>query len=191
MAANGTTPVRPDEAPAQRVRERRWLPAIVLVALVLGLVLGGHAVAGPGSAPAAVAIDGVRVHPATGWDLVASSEGWARLHRGPAVLDIYAAPPAYTGPAGVAATYVEQVLRPSLVQVTIGEPAYTTIAGGVPAVRVGYVGVTDDGVAIEGVVVAASGASRAVVFDAAAPQGALATIAADVARMLDTTEVQA
>ena len=88
------------------------------------------------------------------------------------------------------ARYVGEALRPSLAQVTIGEAAPTTLAGGVPAVRFGYVGVTDDGLQLQGVVIAASGSSASVVFDAYAPGGELATVAGDLQAMIDGAEVR-
>lgn len=182
-------PLRPDEAPGQRVRERRWWPPLAVASSIVVLVVLAHTLAGAGSAPTAVGLDGVRLRPGPGWDLEGSQPGWVRLHRGPVVLDVVVTEPVSTGAVGVAASYVDGILRPGLAQLSVGEPAPTTVAGGVPAVQVGYVGVTRDGVAIEGVVVAASGARRAVVFDIAAPEGALAPVADDVREMLDGAEV--
>jgi hypothetical protein len=177
--------MRIDEAPAQRVLERRWWPPLLVAALILTLIVSGRLLEGATSTTTPVVVGDVRVQPRPGWELDRSEPGRARLRHGSAVLDIYAAPPSYTGPGGVAAAYVAQVLRPSLSQLTLALPGATTIAGGLPAVRVGYVGVTHDGVAIEGVVVAASGPRSAVVFDAAAPEGSLAAVAQDVGAMID------
>jgi hypothetical protein len=184
MSVRSEPPMRVDEAPAQRVRERRWLPAIIVTASILALVAGGQLVQRAALAPSPVAVGDVRVQPLPGWRLDRSEPQWVRLGRGSAVLDIYATPSSYTGPAGVAASYVAQVLRPSLWQFATGRSSSMTVAGE-PAVSIGYIGITHDGVAIEGVVVAASGSRSAVVFDVAAPKGALAAVAADVAHMLD------
>jgi hypothetical protein len=183
---NGGTepPMRVDEAPAQRVRERRWLPAIIVTTLILALIAGGHLVQGTSASPPVVVGD-VQVQPLPGWTLDQRGTGAVRLRRGSAVLDIYAAPSSYTGAVGVATSYIEQVLRPGMRQLSTTEPTMTTVAGGVPAVRVNYVGVTPDGVAIEGVILAASGPRSAVVFDAAAPEGSFAAVAGDVASMVD------
>jgi len=185
MSTGREPPARVDEVATQRVRERRWWPALVVAGAILALVLTGRLLGGVGSMPAPVTVGDLRVQPSPGWELDRSEPGAVRLRRGSAVLDIYASPSSYTGPGGVAASYVNQVLRPGLSQLTLAEPAPTTIAHGVPAVRVGYVGLTHDGVAIEGVVVAANGPRSAVVFDAAAPQGVLATVAGDVGAMID------
>ena len=56
--------------------------------------------------------------------------------------------------------------------------------------RFGYVGITEDGVPLEGVVIAASGTSASAVFDAYAPQGALATVIEDVRAMFDDAVVR-
>jgi hypothetical protein len=105
------------------------------------------------------------------------------------LLDVFVYPAASDGPVGVAARYVEEALRPSLAQVTIGEAAPTTLAGGVPAVRFGYVGVTDDGLQLQGVVIAASGSSASAVFDAYGPQG-VATVVGDLQAMIEGAEVR-
>lgn len=188
-------PFRPDEAPAQRVRERRWIPTLIVVALVVVVAQGARTVAGVTAGPTLPAVtvgSAVTVQPRPGWDLESASANppAARFHRGPVLLDVFVYPPTGPGPAAVAASYVEQALRPSLAQVTVGEAAATTLAGGVPAVRFGYVGITHDGVPLEGVVIAASGTSASVVFDAYAPHGELATVADDVRAMIDGAVVR-
>jgi len=188
-------PFRPDEAPAQRVRERRWVPTLIVAALVVVVAQGARTVADAtaGAAGPVVTVgSAVTVQPRAGWDLesVSANPPAARFHRGPVLLDVFVYPPASEGPAAVAASYVEQALRPSLEQVTVGGAAATTLAGGVPAVRFGYVGITHDGVPLEGVVIAASGASASAVFDAYGPQGALATVAEDLRAMFDGAVVR-
>jgi len=183
-------PLRPDEAPAQRVRERRWLPALLIAALILMVAQGARTVADAtaGATGPAVAVgSAVTLQPRPGWDLESTGTDppTAEFHRGPVFLDVVAYPPTDIGPAAVAASYVEQTLRPGLAQVNVGSAAPTVLAGGVPAVRFGYVGITTDGVPLEGVVVVASGQTASVVFDAYAPQGELATVAGDVGTMID------
>jgi hypothetical protein len=56
-------------------------------------------------------------------------------------------------------------------------------------VRFGYVGVTADGQAVEGVVVVATGVRTSAVFDAAAPKGELAAVAGDLRVMVDGARV--
>jgi hypothetical protein len=188
-------PVRPDEAPAQRVRERRWVPTLIVAALILIVAQGARTVADAtaGATGPPITVGSVlTVQPRPGWDVVSTTAvpPAARLHRGPVLLDVFVYPAASDGPGGVAARYVEGALRPGLAQVTIGEAAPTTLAGGVPAVRFGYVGVTHDGVPLEGVVIAASGSGASAVFDAYAPRGELATVAGDLQAMIDGAEVR-
>ena len=189
MSANDE-PMRPDEAPAQRVRERRWVPALLIAALLLVVAQGARTVAdatagAPG--PAVTVGSAITMQPRPGWDLESTSSDppAARFHRGPALLDVVVYPPSALGPAAVAASYVEQTLRPGLAQVSVGSAAPAVLAGGVPAVRFGYVGITEDGVPLEGVVIAACGRAASVVFDAYAPQGELATVATDLRAMID------
>ncbi len=188
-------PMRPDEALAQRVRERRWVPTLIVTALIVVVAQGARAVAdatAPAPGPPITVGSVLTVQPRPGWDVVSTTAvpPAARLHRGPVLLDVFVYPAASDGPGGVAARYVEGALRPGLAQVTIGEAAPTTLAGGVPAVRFGYVGVTHDGVPLEGVVVAASGSSAAAVFDAYAPHGELPTVIEDVRAMVEGAEVR-
>jgi hypothetical protein len=188
-------PLRPDEAPAQRVHERRWIPTLIVTALIVVVAQGARTVADAtagGTGPAVTVGSAVTVQPRPGWDLESTSTdpSIARLHRGPVFLDVVAYPPTAEGPAAVSARYVEQTLRPSLAQVSVGSAATTVLAGGVPAVRFGYVGITDDGVLLEGIVIAASGTTASVVFDAYAPHGELATVADDVRAMIDGAVVR-
>jgi len=178
-------PARVDEAPGQRVRERRWWPALAVTALILAVLATGQLVRGSTATAPPVRVGEVTVQPRPGWTPVTQTPTFARLQRGPATLDVAATTPSYTGPVGVAVSYVDQVLRPSLAQFTPGEAATATLSGGMPAVRVPYVGVTRGGVAIEGVLVAASGPRGAVVFDASAPEGTMASVAEDVGAMID------
>jgi len=188
-------PVRPDEALAQRVRERRWVPTLIVTALIVVVAQGARTVADAtaGAPEPPVTVGSVlTLQPRPGWDVLSTTAvpPAARLHLGPVFLDVFVYPAAFDGPGGVAARYVEEALRPSLAQVTIGEAAPTTLAGGVPAVGFGYEGITEDGVPLEGVVIAASGSSASAVFDAYAPHGELPTVIEDVRAMVDGAEVR-
>ena len=188
-------PARPDEVPNQRVRERRWVPTLIVTALIVVVAQGARTVAdaaaGAPSPPVTVG-SALTLQPRPGWEVITTTAvpPATRLHRGPVFLDVFVYPAASDGPAGVAARYIQEALRGSLEQVTIGEAAPTTIAGGVPAVGFGYQGVTEDGVLLEGVVIAASGSSASAVFDAYAPHGELPTVIEDVRAMVDGAEVR-
>ena len=171
------------------------MPTLIIAGLIILVAQGARTAADAtaGATGAAVTIgSAVTVQPRPGWDLVSTGTDppAARFHRGPVLLDVFVFPADPGGPASVAARYADESLRPGLAQVAVGEAAATTLAGGVPAVRFGYVGITHDGVPIEGVVVAASGSSVAAVFDAYAPQGELATVADDLRAMFDGATVR-
>ena len=188
-----TTPTyRPDEAPAQRVRERQWWPVALVTVLILCVAGGARgvadALAGAAGPPVRVGA-AVSVQPRPGWDLEAAGGDAVRLHRGPVLLDVFAGSPDPQGALAVAQRYVDERLRPGLAQVTVGDAAVTTLVDGVAAVRFGYVGVTHDRAPIEGMVVVANGTRAAAVFDAYAPLGELATVAEDLRAMIDGAAV--
>jgi hypothetical protein len=188
-----TTPsvaVADEDAPDRPSSERRWMPVIVVVVLI-GLVVGGARLVSVAVAPDAQATvrvgAAVQLQPRPGWDVetVTTTPPTARLHRGPIVLDVLALAPEPAGPAAVAARYVDEHLQVSLTGLAFTTPDPTTLANGVPAVRVSYVGSTTDGRAVEGIVVAAAGTQASVVFDASAPSGELVTVADDLRAMVD------
>jgi hypothetical protein len=188
MASTGAAPEPSDEAIAQRVAERRWVPVIVVTGLILLLAGGGRTLAavGAGETRAPLDVGAVEIQPPLGWDVVVTvaTPPFARLQRGSVVLDVFAGAPEPAGPLALAERYVDERLRLGLRRLAVANPAATTLANGVPAVRFGYVGVTADGRAVEGVVVAATGARASALFDASAPQGELATAADDVRTMI-------
>jgi hypothetical protein len=193
-AQAGKAPERSDGAPSQRVKERRWLAVAAVTVLILVVAGGARTIADTSagdSGPPVLVGTVARIQPRPGWELQGGSTDppAARLHRGPVLLDVLVYPPDALGPIPVSQRYVSEALRPGLASVTVGEAAGTTTAGGVAAVRFGYVGITHDGVVIEGVVTVAADTSASVVFDAYAPQGALATVADDLAAMIDGAEV--
>jgi hypothetical protein len=181
---SGDPPARVDEAPTQRVRERRWWPALLVTGAIVAVVAGGQTAGGEAATPRELAVGDARVRPPAGWTLDRSTPTAAELRRGPVVVTAQAAPSSYTGPAGLATTYVENVLRPALADLAADAPTPTTVGGGIPAARVPWVGVSDDGVTVEGLVVAATGPRSSLVVVVAAPEGALATVADDVSAML-------
>ena len=182
-------PAVPDGGSARAV-ERRWIPVIVVVALI-ALVVGGAqalaAVVTNGTGGPLLVGDAVRIQPRPGWDVqtVSSTPPWARLHRGPVVLDVFAMAPEPAGPVPLGERYIDERLRPSLSQLAVATLDPTSLANGVPAVRVGYVGITTDGRAVEGVVVAATGERASAVFDVSAPSGELVTVVDDLRAMID------
>jgi hypothetical protein len=188
-----TTPgvaVAEGDAPNRPATERRWMPVIVVVALI-GLVVGGAQLVSSAVAPDAQAAlrigTAVQLQPLPGWEAetVTTTPPTVRLHRGPIVLDVLALEPEPAGPATVAARYVAEHLQVSLTGLAYTTPDPTALANGVPAVRLSYVGSTADGRAVEGIVVAAASTQASVVFDVSAPSGELVTAADDVRVMID------
>jgi hypothetical protein len=174
----------------QPAAHRRWVPVLVVVALI-GLVVGGaqvlSAAVAEHDAPPVQIGTAVRIQPRPGWDVqsVTASPPTARLHRGPVILAVFAMDPEPLGPGAVADRYVEEQLGQGLSQLAVATQDPTTLAGGVPAVRFAYVGFTSDGRSVEGVVVAATTDHAAAVFDASAPGGEIATVAEDLRAMVE------
>jgi hypothetical protein len=150
----------------------------------------GDAIAGPPAPP--VEVPGVvRVQPAPGWELAAREDDGAEhrflLRRGTAGLFVSAIEGFGRPASDVATSYVRGVLDQELARLTVEQPSEDVVlASGQPALRFGYVGETDDGSSVEGVitvVVPASG--NAVVFDGFAAVGDLAWAIDDLRAMVD------
>ena len=79
------------------------------------------------------------------------------------------------------AAYEQRELAPRLLDLAITDPVPVTV-GGLPGLRLVYVGRTVDRAQVEGVVMATVGPSGAgLVIDATAPEGVLASVADDIA----------
>ena len=168
-----------------------WAPVVIVVGII-AIVVGGGQVLARAVAPAVggvVHAGAVEVQPWPGWDVESVTTATARLHRGPVVLDIVASGPDATGPASIAVRYVEERLRPMLAQLVPTAPELVVLPSGATAARIGYVGLTPDGLPIEGVVTALAGPGSSAVFDAVAPRGELIGVAEDVQAMIDEAVV--
>jgi hypothetical protein len=164
------------------------------VVAVLVFVAGGADVIARAIAGPPVQIAGATVHPEAGWEVIRRADAGS-LHRvvlaqGSEALDITAIDD-YQGTAGdLAQRYETSVLAGQLEQLSIGDPEAGALDDGTPTVRYAYIGITRDGVAVEGVVTTAVGsAGTGVIFDGFAPKGALASVAGGLASMIDRTEV--
>jgi hypothetical protein len=167
---------------------------VLIVVAVLLFVAGGadaiaHAIAGP-----PIRIAGATVHPEAGWTVLRRADA-GTLHRvvlvrGSDAVDVTAID-GYEGTAAdLAQRYETGVLAGQLDQLSIGDPESGALEDGTPTVRYAYIGITDDGVAVEGIVTTTVGPDgTGVVFDAFAPKGALASVVADLTSMIDRTEV--
>jgi hypothetical protein len=176
---------------------RRWAPTLAVAAVILSLTVGAHAATDLLDGPPASRIDVaglVSVLPAPGWEPVSRRDDQG-LHdvvfaRGSARLLVVVLEGFADAPAALAEAYVEDAMRGRFVQVRLApSPDRTTVVGR-EAVRLGYVGITEDRVFVEGGVTAVVGSTGAgVVFDAFAPEGTLAASADDLRRMMDGAEV--
>jgi hypothetical protein len=167
----------------------RWAPLLIVVGLI-ALVVGGAQVlstAAGAEVGTTLAVGTVQIQPRPGWDVeaVSSSPPAAVLHRGPVVLDVTQLAVEPAGPLLLAERYLDERLRPALTQLAVGSPETLALPNGVPAVRVPYVGVTPEGLAVDGIVTAATGSRSSAVFDASAPTGELVAVGEDVQVMVD------
>jgi hypothetical protein len=186
-------PDRPDEAANQRRPERRWLPVLAVV-VTIAFVTGGAAGVGDAVSRPVRLGGAVRLDPAPGWVEAGrrSDAGLEELllRRGSAGLYVVVSPRAGETATEVAEAYAGLGLRRQYTRVTIGDAEAAVLGDGVPAVRFGYVGVTADGVATEGVVVAAvTPSGEGVVFDGFAPQGELPASIGDLGEMIEGAEL--
>jgi hypothetical protein len=186
-------PARPDESASQLREERRWLPTIVVAAVIAVLVFGGYVAAAALSEPAGppVSVGGVvTVQPLTGWQVVNTSEVGGlptlRLTRGVGNLDVVAVVP-YDGSArALADDYVNRVLSHQLTHLSVsGDLTSVPLREGLVGERFSYIGVTQTGSSIEGEVTAVVTTDDGVVFDGWAPQGLLTFVDGDIHTMID------
>jgi hypothetical protein len=191
MSGDPTAADLTDRAPSLG---RRWLPVLVVVA-VIAIVAGGGQLAGAAGSAAPVGpqeVGGaVRVRPLPGW-AASTSPGASlperTLTRGSVTLHVVAVPGWSGTPEDLAQTYLDRSLRPRFDDLEIGQASSGTLTSGVPAVRFGYVGLAD-GVTIEGAATVATGVTTGAIFDAWAPKGDLAWVASDVDTMIEDAEV--
>jgi hypothetical protein len=186
-------PVRPDEAPAQRVTERRWLPVIGVVAVIAVVAFGAGSASGSPGPPVDVA-GIVRLQPEPGWEVVERADAGTvhrvRLQRDNTLLDVYGVESLGGSPSELAAEFQREILSTQFDRLTIGGTGDVTLPSGLPAVVFGYVGVSGDGVSVEGVVTAIVGIDgNGAVFDGFAPQGELAAGVGDLRSMIDGATV--
>ena len=148
-----------------------------------------RAIAGP-----PIDVAGVELHPRAGW-VVQHRDDQASVHHvllagGSTALDVVVIERYGETAADLAEEYAARVLRGQLDRLTIGDPETGALDSGTPTVRFGYVGITHDVLAVEGVVTTAVGRSgTGVVFDAYASKGDLASAVGDLAARIGGAEV--
>jgi hypothetical protein len=178
--------------PSMIRRERRWLPTLVVMGIIVTTVLGGFVVAAALSEPAGPAVtvgDVVQVQPLSGWESPGTTTTgglpFARLTRGGGNLDVVAVP-SFDGDArSLADRYVSDVLSKQLSGLSVSDDLRAVLlGGGEVGQRFDYVGVTDTGGSVEGEVTVVVGPSGSgVVFDGWASEGLLTFVSGDVHTM--------
>lgn len=207
-----TTPARPESPapppPPPPPRERKWIPTLGVLVLVIAVSFGGFVVGGQagqavtepgpeiGVAPVEV-VPGVFVPPVSGWEFVGPLEGeitGGRLTRGSATLDVFAGgleDSAVGTNEDLFFLYVFDVLQPQAEQLRYTEELETVTVGAYTAARGYYVG-TFTGVSapVEGEVTAVTLPSGVgVIFDGWAPEGQLGVVIQEIRTMVELTEI--
>lgn len=186
----------PIPLPAPPLRHRRWIPVVVLVAVMTGVVTGGYVTSdalGETSGETVTVSSSVRITPLPGWEL---AERFAdppeiRLTSGSTSLDVATIP--FTGSdVDLLASYVDEVLEPDAEQFQVSEEVEPIrLASGLTGTRIAYVGLFGDVQApIEGEVTAVVSPSGAgVIFDGWAPAGQLQFEIDEIDEMIDRAEI--
>ena len=191
MSAEAGSPLPPPP-----LRQRRWIPAIALVALIVGVVSGGHVVSGAlgETRVGAVAVgDSVEITPLPAWELAERFEDptGIRLTSGTASLDV-ATLPFGGSDVELLREYVDNVLAPQAEQLRLSEEVEPVrLANGLTGSRIAYVGLFE-GVQtpVEGeITTVVSPAGTGVVFDAWAPTGQLQVALDDLHAMIESAEI--
>lgn len=195
------TPPRPDASPWMRRggHDRRWLPTLAVLGVILATTLGGFVAAAALAEPAGppVSIPGVvSVQPLTGWEPAeADSVGdrpFVRVTRGSGTLVAVAWGP-FDGDAEALAVDVrDEALDGSLDQLSVSD-VFTPVVldQGTEGQRFTFVGIdAESGAAVEGeVTTVISTDGQGVVFVGLAPEGLLAFVDGDLHTMVSAAIV--
>jgi hypothetical protein len=188
--------VQPVPLPAPPLRQRRWVPVLVVAVLLVGIVSGGYVTAdalGGVGGETVVVSPSVTVTALPGWELAERFEGptGIRLTKGGASLDVASLP--FTGSSeGLVAAYVENILEPGAEQFRVSETVEgVVLESGQVGARITYVGLFGDVQApIEGEVTAVvTPDGLGVIFDGWAPSGQLQFAIDDAHTMIRRAEI--
>lgn len=193
-------PPRPDERPGLSRRERRWIPSIAVLAVLLVVVGGGYIAAGALSEPvgAPTRVSGVvQIQPLSGWSFAGrgtlhpTGPEFARLTRGGGSVDVIAYPGVGGSAESLAVTYTRE-LETELTRLSVStnlEPI--RISSGLTGVRFSYSGVlAETSTPIDGQVTVVIGAGgNGAAFDGWAPAGLLAYASGDITTMVDAAVI--
>jgi hypothetical protein len=187
------TPIPP---PAPPLRQRRWIPVVVLVAVMTGVVSGGYVTSdalGETSGETVMVSASVRITPLPGWVLAErfGDPPGIRLTSGSTSLDVATIP--FTGTdVDLLASYVDEVLEPGAEQFQVSEEVEPIrLASGLTGTRIAYVGLFGDVQApVEGEVTAVVSPSGAgVIFNGWAPAGQLQFEIDEIDEMIERAEI--
>ena len=182
--------------PPPPLRERRWVPAIALVALMVGVVSGGHVLSdalGETRTGTIVVADSVEIAPLPGWELAGRFEDptGIRLTSGSASLDVITLPFGGTD-VDLLREYVDRVLAPQAEQLRLSEEIERVrLEAGLAGSRIAYVGLYGDvQTPVEGeITTVVSPTGTGVVFDAWGPTGQLQMGLDDLHAMIESAEI--
>lgn len=182
--------------PPPPLRERRWIPAIALVVLIVGVVSGGHVLSdalGETRVRAVAVGDAVEIVPLPGWELAERFQdpSGIRLTSGSAGLDAAELPFGGTD-VDLLTEYVDNVLAPQAEQLRVSEEVEPVrLANGITGSRIAYVGVFGDvQTPVEGeITTVVSPLGTGVVFDGWAPNGQVQLALDDIHTMIETAEI--
>jgi hypothetical protein len=186
----------PIPLPAPPLRQRRWIPVVVLVAVMTGVVSGGYVTSdalGETSGGTVMVSASVRITPHPGWVLAErfGDPPGIRLTSGSTSLDV--ATISFTGTdVDLLASYVGEVLEPDAEQLQVSEEVEPIrLASGLTGTRIPYVGLFGDVQApIEGEVTAVVSPSGAgVIFNGWAPAGQLQFEIDEIDEMIERAEI--
>ena len=186
----------PVPLPAPPLRQHRWIPVVVLGAVLAAVTSGGYLTSdalGEIQGGAVKVGTSVRVTPLPGWELAGRSTDpdRVRLTSGSTSLDVAAFPFDGTD-VDLLGRYVDDVLEPDAEQFRVSEEVEPVrLASGPAGSRIAYVGLFGDVQApIEGEVTAVvSPSGQGVIFNGWAPAGQLQFEIDEIDVMIERAEI--
>jgi hypothetical protein len=186
----------PVPLPAPPLRQHRWIPVVVLAAVLAAVTSGGYLTSdalGEIQGAAATVGTSVRVTPLPGWQLAGSSTDpdRIRLTSGSTSLDVAAFP--FDGTEiDLLGRYVDNILEPDAEQFRVSEEVEPVrLASGLAGSRIAYVGLFGEVQApIEGEVTAVvSPSGQGVMFNGWAPAGQLQFEIDEIDEMIERARI--
>ena len=173
---------------------QKWLPTVVVAAVIAGVVLGGIGLDKVIAAPSAGTVnvgDSVTITAAPGWNRVDTSDsgGGVELQKANVQLTIAAMP--YSGTAGAALLDAEQSLTSDTAQISFGDEQDGTMSGHVTAMA-GFEAIVSGSSGsgtFDGELICVLDGNDVVEFVVATSQGDLSGVVDDLKAMIASLEV--